>query len=153
MTSDGIDRLDAELEELITVKRREASAAIGEAREQGGEIGENTEYHSAKELQAQIELKIAQLTDLRSKVELMNFKKLKSKSINIGALVTVINEDTGEKIKYRIVSGYEASLENGFISNTSPLGRALIGKTVKDSIDVKAPSGDKYYQITKIEYK
>jgi len=149
MTSEGIDRLDSELNELIVVKRREVSAAIGEARLVGGEISENIEYSMAKDLQAQIEAKIEQLSELRLKVDLMNIAHMKDDIVNICSYVTMV-DDSDEEKTYRMVCEYEASIENGYLSITSPLGIALMGKEVGDDIEVVAPNGDKYYNITKI---
>lgn len=152
MTPTGFKQLEDELKELTTVKRREISVAIGIAREHG-DIKENAEYHAAKEEQSQVEARISQLVDLRSKVEVMNIDQLSSDVVNIGATVSIINDETEEETTYSIVSEYEADLENGLISNTSPLGRALMRKVVGDLVEVVTPGGSKYYEILDMEYK
>lgn len=152
MTRDGIDRLDNELKTLITVKRRDISEAIGIAREYG-DIKENAEYHAAKEEQAQVEARISLLSNLRANVIPLVIDELAGNVVNFGALVTLIDDDTGKKSKYRIVSEYEADFKNAMISNTSPLGKALMGKEKGDLVEVNAPGGMRYYKISKIEYK
>lgn len=152
MTRDGIERLEKEIKFLSTTRRREISEAIGVAREYG-DIKENAEYHAAKEEQAQVEARIAQLANLRSNVMPLVISDLKSKVVNFGALVTLIDEDTEKKLKYRIVSEYEADFKNNMISNTSPLGKALMGKEKGEMVEVHAPGGLRYYEVDKIEYK
>jgi len=152
MTPSGFKKLEDELKELSTVKRHEISAAIGIAREHG-DLKENAEYHAAKEEQSHVEARISVLADLRSKAEIMNISKLSSEEINLGATVSIINDDTEEEVTYSIVSEYEADLENGLISNTSPLGRALMRKSIGDLVEVTTPGGSRYYEILDMEYK
>ena len=151
MTQRGIEELDSELKHLSVTKRHEISAAIGVAREHG-DLKENAEYHAAKEEQAQVEARIAYLSDLRSKVMPMSIKDLEGDTVNFGALVTIIDDDTEEESKYCIVSEFEADLELGLISNTSPIGRSLMKKEVGDIVEVDAPRGLKCYEIINIEY-
>jgi transcription elongation factor GreA len=151
MTRAGIQRLDDDLRFLTKVRRREISKAIGEAIDQG-DISENAEYHAAKDEQAQVEARIISLSNLRSMAVPMIMSELKNDIINFGALVTVFDDLTDKKIKYRIVSEYEADVSKLMISNVSPLGRSLIGKEKGDVVEVNAPGGFKYYEVKRIEY-
>ena len=152
MTSSGIERLDTEIKELTTIKRREISEAIGIAREHG-DIKENAEYHAAKEEQSHVEARIAYLLDLRSKAIVIDSKNLPTDMVSFGTSVSILDDATEKEITYCIVSEYEADLERGWISNTSPIGRALMRKSVGDLVEVVAPGGNKYYEILDMEYK
>ena len=151
MTREGIERLNNEIRHLSTVRRREISEAIGIAREHG-DLKENAEYHAAKEEQAHVEARISYLVNLQSNTIPMVISDLKSDCVNIGALVTVIDDETEKEFKYRIVSEYEADFKKSMISNTSPIGKALMGKEIGELAEVNAPGGIKFLEVANIEY-
>ncbi|MEL6641350.1 MAG: transcription elongation factor GreA [Pseudomonadota bacterium] len=151
LTRAGFDKLDAELKQLKTDDRPAIIRAIAEAREHG-DLSENAEYHSAKEKQSFIEGRIKELEGVISLADIIDPTKL-SGSVKFGATVTVADEDTDEEKTYQIVGEYEADIEKGLLNMKSPIARALIGKDVGDSAEVKTPGGDKYYEIVEIAYK
>ena len=127
-------------------------AAIAEARSHG-DLSENAEYHAAKEQQGITEARVADLEDKLSRADIIDVSKLKGDQVMFGATVTLLDEDTEEKVKYRIVGEIEAEVKSGKISITSPLARALLGKRKKDIVEVSTPGGGKSYQVVKVEYK
>jgi transcription elongation factor GreA len=150
LTRAGFDKLDAELKHLKSVERPSIIAAISEAREHG-DLSENAEYHSAKEKQSFIEGRIKELEGVISLAEVIDPTKL-SGSIKFGATVTLVDEDTDERKTYQIVGEYEADIEAGRLNVRSPLARALIGKVVGDSVEVRTPGGERAYEILSISY-
>ena len=126
--------------------------AISEARAHG-DLSENAEYHSAKERQSFIEGRVMELEDKLSRAQVIDVSKLSGKVVKFGATVTVVDEDTDQKAKYQIVGDLEADFAKGRISISSPLARALIGKTNGDTVEVNTPSGGRSYEITKVEFK
>ena len=150
LTRAGYDKLDAELKHLKTVERTTIIQAISEAREHG-DLSENAEYHSAKEKQSFIEGRIKELESVISLAEVIDPTKL-SGSIKFGATVALVDEDTDEKKTYQIVGEYEADIEKGRLNMKSPLARALIGKTVGDSIEVRTPGGDRAYEVLSVSF-
>jgi len=151
MTAEGLQRLEAELKVLKSVERPAIIKAIATAREHG-DLSENAEYTSAREKQSFIEGRIAELEDIISRTEVIDFSKLTGKVIKFGATVRLADEDTDEKVKYQIVGPYEADLAKGRISITSPIGRALIGKTVGDTVEVQTPRGGKSYEVVGVQF-
>ncbi len=152
MTRGGYDRLSEELKELKSTQRPAVIRAIAEAREQG-DLSENAEYHAARERQGFIEGRISELEDKISRAEVIDVESLSGKTIKFGATVTLADEDTGEKVTYQIVGQDEADIKKGLLSITSPLGRALIGKSVKDGVEINTPGGTKAYEILKVAFK
>jgi transcription elongation factor GreA len=152
VTKIGLERLEAELKNLKTVERPAVIEAISEARAHG-DLKENAEYAAAKEKQSFVEGRIELLEAVVSRAEVIDIAKLSGPKIVFGATIKLIDEDTEEEKKYQIVSEYEANLEEGRISNTSPIAKALIGKEEGDSIIVQAPSGKKHYEILEVVYK
>ncbi len=150
LTRAGFDKLDAELKHLKTVERPAIISAISEAREHG-DLSENAEYHSAKEKQSFIEGRIKELEGVISLAEVIDPSKL-SGTIKFGATVELVDEDTDEEKTYQIVGEYEADIESGKLNIKSPLARALIGKDVGDSVEVRTPGGDRAYEILKISF-
>lgn len=150
LTRAGFDKLDAELKHLKSVERPTIIQAISEAREHG-DLSENAEYHSAKEKQSFIEGRIKELESVISLAEVIDPTKL-SGSIKFGATVALVDEDTDEKKTYQIVGEYEADIEKGRLNMKSPLARALIGKTVGDSVEVRTPGGDRAYEILSVSF-
>ncbi len=151
MTSDGLVRLEDELKNLKSVERPAVIRAISEAREHG-DLSENAEYHAARERQSFIEGRIKELEDVVSRAEVIDISKLSGDTVRFGATVTVADEDTDEEQTYQIVGPHEADLKANRISVHSPIGKALIGKGMGDSIEVKAPGGSKFYEVVKIAF-
>lgn len=152
MTASGYASLEAELKNLKSVERPNIIVAIAEARAHG-DLSENAEYHAAKERQSFIEGRIMEIEDKISRAQIIDVSKLSGKAVKFGATVTVVDEDTEKKSKYQIVGDIEADFSKGLISISSPLARALIGKSVGDSVDVNTPGGGRTYEIAKIEWK
>jgi transcription elongation factor GreA len=152
MTVEGHQKLEAELHRLKAEERPRIIQAIAEARAHG-DLSENAEYHSAKEAQGLNEAKVADLEDKLSRAEVIDPTKLSGETIKFGATVSLIDEDTDEKVKYKIVGELEANVREGKISITSPIARALIGKAKGDSVEVTTPKGSKAYEVVKVEWK
>ncbi len=152
MTAEGHAALDAELKHLKSVERPAVIAAISEAREHG-DLSENAEYHAAKEKQSFIEGRVAELEDKLARAEVIDVTKLKGDKIVFGATVTLTDVDTEKQATYRIVGEDEADISKGKVSITSPIARALIGKTVGDEAEVAAPGGARVYEIEEVEFK
>lgn len=150
MTVSGYADLDMELKKLRSSERPAIIKAIAEAREHG-DLSENAEYHSAREKQSFIEGRIKELESLIGLAEIIDVSKL-SGPIKFGATVTLIDEDTEIKITYKFVGEFEADLEKNLLNIKSPLARALIGKDVGDSVDVKTPGGLRSYEVIKVAY-
>lgn len=152
MTVQGHKILNDELTDLKKVQRPEVIQDIAEARAHG-DLSENAEYHAAKERQSFIEGRIDELEGVLGLADVIDVTKFSNDIIRFGATVTVVDEDTDEEATYQIVGNYEGDMENNKISLTAPLSRALIGKSVEDSVTVNTPNGGKSYEILEIEYK
>lgn len=152
MTSEGYKSLEEEIKFLKSVERPRIIKAIAEAREHG-DLSENAEYHAAKEQQGLNESRVAELEDKISRAEVIDVSKLSGETVKFGATVTLVDEDTDEEATYQIVGEIEADVKKGRVSITSPIARALIGKSVGDSVEVNTPGGGKSYEILKVEYK
>lgn len=152
MTIEGYKRLEAELFRLKSEERPRIIQAIAEARAHG-DLSENAEYHAAKEAQGMNEAKVAELEDKISRAEVVDTSKLSGDTVKFGATVTLVDEDTEEKVKYKIVGDLEANLREGKISISSPIARALIGKSKGESCEVTTPKGARSLEILKIEWK
>jgi transcription elongation factor GreA len=152
MTAQGFASLEAEIKHLKQVERPAVIKAISEARAHG-DLSENAEYHSAKERQSFIEGRVMELEDKLSRAQVIDVSKLSGKVVKFGATVTVVDEDTDQKSKYQIVGDLEADFAKGRISISSPLARALIGKTSGDTVEVNTPSGGRSYEVMKVEFK
>lgn len=152
MTAGGLQRLQEELKVLKGVERHAVIKAISEAREHG-DLSENAEYHAARERQGFIEGRIKELENKIARAEVIDISKLSGKVIKFGATVTLSDEDTSDKMTYQIVGIDEADVKKGLLSISSPLARALIGKTVGDSCDIVTPKqGHKFYEIIDVVY-
>ena len=151
MTAEGYQALDAELKRLKTQERPTVIQAIAEAR-QHGDLSENAEYHAAKERQAFIETRLAEIEDKIARAQIIDVSKLSGKQVKFGATVNLLDEDSGQKAKYKIVGEDESDVKGGKISITSPIARALIGKEEGDVVEVMAPGGAKSYEIVKVKY-
>ena len=152
MTEAGYEILLAELKRLKTEERPSIIRAIEEARAYG-DISENAEYHAAKERQAFTESRVAEIEDKTARAEVIDVSKLGGKQIKFGATIRLADEDTDAHIKYQIVGTDESDIKAGLLSISSPLARALIGKTKGDSVEVVTPGGSKAYEILSIKFK
>ena len=150
MTSSGYNDLDMELKKLRSIERPAIIKAIAEAREHG-DLSENAEYHSAREKQSFIEGRIKELESIIGLADIIDISKL-SGAIKFGASVKLVDEDSDLEVTYKFVGEFEADLEKNLLNIKSPLARALIGKEVGDSVDVKTPGGVKSYEVLKITY-
>lgn len=151
MTVAGHAALVAELQRRTSEERPSIIEAISEARAHG-DLSENAEYHAAKEQQSLNEGRIMELESLLALAEIIDVSKLSGDTVKFGATVTVVDEDTDEEKTYQIVGDPEADAGAGRISVSSPIARALIGKSVGDSIEVSAPGGARGYEILKITF-
>ena len=152
MTLGGYQKLEADLKKLKNEERPAVIQAIAEARAHG-DLSENAEYHAAKERQGWIESQILDLEDKYTRAEVIDVSKLDGDSVKFGAIVTLIDEDTEEEKVWQIVGDLEADVKQRKISVSSPIARALIGKSVGDSVEVQAPGGARSYEIEKVVFK
>ncbi|MGB0577592.1 MAG: transcription elongation factor GreA [Alphaproteobacteria bacterium] len=152
MTLDGYERLEEELKRLKSVERPAIIKAIATAREHG-DLSENAEYHAAKERQSFNEGRISEIESKIANADIIDVSKLSGKIVKFGAKVKLADEDTDEESSYQIVGEHEADIKEGRLSITSPLARALISKTVGDSVEVVTPGGSKGYEIIDVKFK
>ncbi len=150
-TPEGLTQLEKELKRLKTKERPAVIKAIAEAREHG-DLSENAEYHAAKERQSFIEGRVAELEDIISRADVIDSSGMEGPVIRFGAYVMLADEDTDEEVEYHIVGSHEADIKSGRLPVTSPLARALIGKSVGDSIEVTTPGGSKAYEVESVRY-
>ncbi len=152
MTAEGLKNLEDELRNLKHEERPAVIRAIATAREHG-DLKENAEYHAARERQSFIEGRVAELESIVSYAEVIDFKNFSGDVVRFGATVMLADEETDEEKTYQVLGQHEANINKGIMSVTSPLGRALIGKSLGDSIVINAPGGIKSYEIIKVDYK
>ena len=151
ITNKGFEKLETELKVLKSTERPNVIKAISEAREHG-DLSENAEYHAAKEKQSFIEGRIADLENKISRAEVINTRVLSGDKIIFGATVTLGEVGRRKNIVYQIVGTEEADVENGKISVSSPLARALLGKKIDDMVEVLSPGGSREYEVENIEF-
>ena len=152
ITCQGLEKLKKELNELRNIKRPKIIEAIAEARAHG-DLKENAEYHAAKEEQAKIEGRIIEINDLIARANVIDVTKLEKKdSVIFGSTVSLFDLENKQKKTYKIVGKDEADLAKNYIYFKSPIGGALIGKKKKDLVTVNIPSGEKNFEIIKVEY-
>lgn len=152
ITKAGSERLRGELEKLKSVDRPRIIAAIAEARAHG-DLKENAEYHAAREQQSFIEGRIAELEAALSTAEVIDVSRLGPGSkVVFGATVELEDEDSGESVTYQIVGDLEADIKQRLIAVSSPIARALIGKSAGESFEFKAPNGVKRYEVIGVRY-
>ncbi len=151
MTNAGYAMLEKELKQRMSEERPRIIQAISEARSHG-DLSENAEYHAAKEQQSLNEGRISELEDKLGRAEVIDVSKLSGDTVKFGATVTLVDEDTEEEKKYTIVGDVEADVKLGRISISSPIARALIGKSVGDSVEVTAPGGAHAYEIMEVKF-
>ena len=150
MTYDGLKKMEQELENLKTVRRKEVAEKIKEARGQG-DLSENAEYDAAKEEQGEIESRIVQLENLLRNAEVIDEDVLKMDVVNLGSKVTVLDVEFDEEMEYTIVGSTEADPMNGRTSNESPLGMALLGQKVGATVMADTPDGEVAFKILNIQ--
>ena len=151
MTKSGLLRLKEELKRLKNVERPKIVKEIAEARSHG-DLSENAEYHAAKEKQSHVEGRIAQVEHWIASAEVIDVSKHAGDRVVFGATVALEESESGDKVKYRIVGELEADLKQGRISVTSPIARALIGRSEGDQVTVRTPGGSKEYEIQAVEF-
>lgn len=151
ITAEGYKKLKAELDNLKNVERPRIITAIATARELG-DLRENAEYHSAKDKQGFIEAQIADFEDKISRAEIIDISKLSGNKVLFGATVKLENLDNQKFVTYKIVSEFEANIDEGLISSLSPVARALINKEINDEVEIKTPGGVFNYEIVEIKF-
>ena len=149
-TPQGLETIKQELAHLKGSERQDVIRAIAEAREHG-DLSENAEYHAARERQSFIEGRISELEDVTSRAEVIDAAKLTGEKVTFGTTVSVADEDTDEESVFHIVGPYEADINRGLVSTSSPIARGLIGKSVGDSAEVQTPGGIKSYEVLSID--
>src|SRR6185295_2993267 len=152
ITPSGLRKLKEELKNLQTIERPKISKEIEVARAHG-DLRENAEYHAAKEKQSHIEGRILDLNDLIARAEVIETEKVKGDKVVFGATVVLIDQDTKKEMTYRIVGEPEADIKKRWISVTSPVARALVGKTIGDVVTVQSPGGAREYEITELRWE
>ena len=148
-THPGLEVLKVELQKLKSEDRPAVIKAIAEAREHG-DLSENAEYHAARDRQSFIEGRVAELEDVISRAEVIDPSKLSGETVTFGTSVEVADEETDQESRYSIVGPYEADISRGLISTSSPIAKALIGKRVGDSVEVRTPGGIKSYEVISV---
>ena len=151
MTPKGAAKVRDELARL-KAERPKLSRDIGTARDHG-DISENAEYHAAKERQGMVEAQIKDLEDKLSRSEIIDPARLSGTRIRFGATVSLANVETDEKVTYQIVGADEANIDEGTISISAPLARALIGKEVGDEVAVSLPVGKRTYEVLEVSFQ
>jgi transcription elongation factor GreA len=151
MTPSGADKLRNELSRLKE-ERPKISREIGIARDHG-DLSENAEYHAAKDRQGMVEARIKDIEDKLARAEIIDPSKLAGDKVRFGATVTLTNLDTDEEATYKIVGADEANIDEGSISVSAPLARALIGKSPGDEVTVNLPGGTRSYEITGVVFR
>ena len=152
MTVHGHELMQEELKRLKSVDRPEVIQAIAEARAHG-DLKENAEYHAAKEQQGFIEARIKDFEGKLSHLQVIDVTTIDAKGkVVFGSTVELLDEDTEQELEYRIVGEDEADIKNNLISFTSPIARAMIGKSVGDVVSFQAPGGEKNFEILEVKY-
>ena len=152
LTATGAVKLREELQRLKSVERPRIINAIAEARAHG-DLKENAEYHAAKEQQSFIEGRIADIENQLSRAQIIDVTTLNANGkVVFGTTVDLVDEGSGDQVRYQIVGDLEADIKQGKISVSSPIARALIGKEEGDVAVVKAPGGDRHYEIMAVHY-
>ena len=149
LTKEGYESLKKELETLKRIERPQNIKAIEEARAHG-DLSENAEFHAAKDRQGFIEGRISELEFKVANADIIEIKKLPKDRVVFGSMVLLENIDTGEDFKYQLVGPDESDIDNGRISITSPLGKAMLSKKPGDELTVQVPGGKRVYELVEI---
>lgn len=149
LTSQGLEKLEKELEYLKTVKRQEVAAEIKVALGYG-DLSENSEYDEAKNKQAQMEIRIVEIETMLKNAKVIDEADISTETVSVGCTVKLYDVEFDEEIEYNIVGSTEADPSNGKISDESPVGAALLGKAVGDEVDVPAPAGSIKLKVLEI---
>jgi transcription elongation factor GreA len=149
ITRDGYENLKKDHEFLLNNKRPKILKAIEEARAHG-DLSENAEYDAAREEYGFLQKKVSEIEDMLQNSEIVDVRKGEYDEVAFGCMVSLKNLDTDEEVLYQIVSPYESDIQKGMISMTSPLGRALMGKSVGDEVNFSAPGGQRTYEIVNL---
>ncbi len=151
MTGRGYQSLMEELKRLKAVERPKIVREIEEARDHG-DLSENAEFHAAKERQSLLDVQIREIEDRLARAQVIEISKLSGDKVVFGATVSLADGDTGDKVVYQIVGDHEAEPKNGKISISSPVARALIGKSEGDEVQVHTPTGVRSFEILSVAY-
>jgi len=152
ITVEGLEKLKLELDQLKNIKRPKIVAAIAEARSHG-DLKENAEYHAAKEQQAQMESRVIEINDIIARANVIDIKKIENNgNVIFGSTVSVKELEVDKKKTYKIVGKDEADISKNLIYFKSPIGKALIGKSLEDMVVVETPSGEKTFEVLDIQY-
>lgn len=149
LTQEGYDKIVAEHEELVSVRRKEVSERLKEAISYG-DLSENSEYDSAKNEQAELEERILKLENMIRKAKIINEQEMRADQVSVGLKVTVQDIDSGEEMSFTIVGSTEADPFNGKVSNESEVGKHLLGKKKGDTVEIVVPDGIINYKIVDI---
>lgn len=152
LTAAGVKKLEKELAHLKHEERPKIIKSISDAREMG-DLSENAEYHSAREKQSLIESRIQTLEAVLSQAEVFDSSHFDDDVVRFGAKVLLLDTDLDKELNFQIVGEYESSIEDGLISNSSPLGRSLLTKKIGDEVSLSLPTGNKTYEILEVSYK
>ncbi len=150
MTQKGYQTLMEELKRLKSVERPKVVREIEEARDHG-DLSENAEFHAAKERQSLLDVQIREIEDRMARAQVIDVSKLSGEKVVFGATVSLVDEN-GDKVVYQIVGDHEAEPKNGKISISSPIARALIGKSEGDEVEVQTPAGARAFEILSVEF-
>ena len=152
ITITGLEKLKKELQELKNVQRPKIVSAIAEARSHG-DLKENAEYQAAKEQQSLLESRVLEINDTIARANVIDVTKIENEGkVIFGSSVYLKNLESSQKLNYKIVGKDEADIKNNLIYFKSPVGKGLIGKNVGDMVTINTPSGEKNYEILKVEY-
>ena len=152
MTLYGYEKLQAEVKDLKEVKRPGVVKAIEEALEHG-DLKENAEYHAAKEMQKNIDNRLAELQEILGQSQIVDPSQLEHAKVSFGSTVVMTNLDTDEQVTYTIVGGSESNPDIGLISFNSPLSKQLLGKEEGDEVKFRLPGGEKEFEIDEVKYQ
>ena len=148
-TEIGLEKLKKEMSELKSIERPAVIKSIAEAREHG-DLSENAEYHAAREKQGFIEGRLLELENVISRAEVIEIDKIQGNKVTFGTSIKIVDEETDEEKVLHIVGQYEANLELGKVSTSSPIVKGLIGKSIGETAEVVTPSGKKFYEVLEI---
>ena len=152
MTEHGYNEICAKLKQLKEVERPHIVKEIDIARSHG-DLKENAEYHAAREKQAFIERRIAELSAILANIKIIDPSAYEHKSVSFGSTVKLIEIDTQKEFEYTIVGSYESNPDKGYISFHSPIAKSIIGKNVGDEVSIKLPRGESEFEIIEIFYR